>query len=72
MFCVFPLVSYGDSLIYKKGSSICSIVRHFKKEIQEIWKPSNKHPFNKLLQWKAFGQPSPVVTHDTHRTDGWQ
>lgn len=30
-FFVVPLVSYGDSPIYKKGSSICSIVRHFKQ-----------------------------------------
>ena len=53
----------------KKGSSICSIVRHFKKEIQEIWKPSNKHPFNKLLQWKPFGVLWSPMT-PTERTVG--
>ena len=49
----------------QKGSSI---VRHFKKEIQEIWKPSNKHPV-KLLQLEPFGVLWSPMT-PTERTVG--
>lgn len=49
----------------QKGSSI---VRHFKKEIQEIWKPSNKHPV-KLLRWEPFGVLWSPMT-PTERTVG--
>lgn len=39
-----------------------------KKEMQEIWKPSNKHPV-KLLQWEAFGVLWSPMT-PTERTVG--
>ena len=64
-FFVLPLVSSGVSLIYKKVVLLCVIS---KKEIQEIRKPSNKHPV-KLLQWKPFGVLWSPMT-PTERTVG--